>query len=156
MPPRRRAQCQICTTNESKYSCSGCLAPYCSVPCYKEHKETCIPVPGSSSKRTTDDPPSGKLPEQDVAMNLDIGAPPHDGDTETPLEEPRTLRPLTSLNWPYHALQKALGVAPSDIRDIVAPADLGDDVLAFRKLAEAVESAVRGKDSSTLGLDWGE
>lgn len=27
--------CDICRTNESKYKCSRCLIPYCSLSCYK-------------------------------------------------------------------------------------------------------------------------
>lgn len=34
-------------------------------------------------------------------------------------------------------------------------AEVGEDVLAFRKLAEAVEETVRG-GKETLGLDWGD
>ena len=33
--------------------------------------------------------------------------------------------------------------------------EVGEDVLAFRKLAEAVEDAVRGGKQG-LGLDWGD
>ncbi|KAH3680978.1 hypothetical protein WICPIJ_008028 [Wickerhamomyces pijperi] len=38
------ALCGICETNESKYKCSKCLVPYCSLVCYKssdhKHDET--------------------------------------------------------------------------------------------------------------------
>lgn len=29
---------------DSKYKCPACGAPYCSVACYKEHKQNCTPV----------------------------------------------------------------------------------------------------------------
>jgi hypothetical protein len=35
-------------------------------------------------------------------------------------------------------------------------AQLSEDVLALRALAEAVEAAVRGGKADALGLDWGE
>ncbi|PPQ70284.1 hypothetical protein CVT24_000847 [Panaeolus cyanescens] len=54
------------------------------------------------------------------------------------------------------ALQRALGVTPADITGRVDGVQVGEDVLALRALAEAVEAAVRGDNKSTLGLDWGE
>ena len=57
------------------------------------------------------------------------------------------------------ALQKALGVTPADLNDQLEVGgkkrEVGQDVLAFRKLAEAVEDAVRGGKQG-LGLDWGD
>jgi hypothetical protein len=57
------------------------------------------------------------------------------------------------------ALQKALGVTPADLTDQLEVGgrkrEVGDDVLAFRKLAEAVEASVRGGKQG-LGLDWGD
>merc|ERR1719452_322878 len=35
--------CEICTDQESKYKCPTCSIPYCSVPCYKNHLENCVP-----------------------------------------------------------------------------------------------------------------
>ncbi|XP_004290030.1 PREDICTED: zinc finger HIT domain-containing protein 3 [Fragaria vesca subsp. vesca] len=32
--------CQVCNEAQSKYKCPSCRAPYCSVPCFKKHKET--------------------------------------------------------------------------------------------------------------------
>ncbi|KAF9986226.1 hypothetical protein BGZ75_002068 [Mortierella antarctica] len=32
--------CGVCTTVESKYKCPTCTLPYCSLACYKLHKET--------------------------------------------------------------------------------------------------------------------
>ncbi|KAF7315938.1 Acid protease [Mycena indigotica] len=52
------------------------------------------------------------------------------------------------------ALQRALGVSAPDIRAQRGPEKLGDDVLALRALAEAVEGAVRGGKDGELGLDW--
>ncbi|KAG6855609.1 hypothetical protein H0H87_000285 [Tephrocybe sp. NHM501043] len=53
-----------------------------------------------------------------------------------------------------HALQRALGVAAPDIKDLSAPAELSEDILALRELAEAIEGAVRGGQEGALGLDW--
>ncbi|KAI3915632.1 hypothetical protein MKX01_015457 [Papaver californicum] len=32
--------CEVCKDAVSKYKCPSCLAPYCSLICYKKHKET--------------------------------------------------------------------------------------------------------------------
>ncbi|KAI8086570.1 uncharacterized protein BX664DRAFT_336168 [Halteromyces radiatus] len=38
-------KCGICQVLPSKYKCSTCRLPYCSLPCYKSHKEIpCQPV----------------------------------------------------------------------------------------------------------------
>jgi zinc finger HIT domain-containing protein 3 len=42
--------CQICETQESKYKCPSCRAPYCSAGCYKTHKET--PCEGGATDAT--------------------------------------------------------------------------------------------------------
>ncbi|RZC62324.1 hypothetical protein C5167_024077 [Papaver somniferum] len=32
--------CEVCKDAISKYKCPSCFAPYCSITCYKKHKET--------------------------------------------------------------------------------------------------------------------
>ena len=54
------------------------------------------------------------------------------------------------------ALQRALGITAPEIDDQLRPPNLSDDILALRELAEAIETAVRGRDQSALGLNWGE
>ncbi|KAJ8586178.1 hypothetical protein M405DRAFT_729723 [Rhizopogon salebrosus TDB-379] len=173
MPPPSRNLCNICHECESKYTCAKCRATvYCSVGCYKRHKE------------------------------------------EETLDDPKPLRSLTSLNWPYvpeesaypdplkrddprplqlhqyeaiatsaavrrvlesnpglselltsvdklrgpergDALQRALGVDARQLNhDLLGPQELSEDTRALRQLAEAVEAAVRGGKEGVLGLDW--
>ncbi|KAJ7782494.1 hypothetical protein DFH07DRAFT_728019 [Mycena maculata] len=81
-PKPRQSKCQICTTNESKYKCSGCATLYCSVPCYKKHKGVAWSETIHSRSHIIE--PDVPIPEQPLA---DEDAPP--------------LRPLTSLKWPY-------------------------------------------------------
>ncbi|KAJ7049921.1 hypothetical protein C8F01DRAFT_721274, partial [Mycena amicta] len=196
--------CQICSTNESKYTCvsPGCATDYCSVACYKQHRETSCRGLGSSTNTKASSPTEGPAIGEDEELPLPQQDPP--------------LRPLTSLKWPYvpdqssypdplkrddpkhlqthqyeaiatssairqvlaahpslpglltqidqlrghereDALQRALGVGAAGIS--VSNANrggggLGDDVLALRALAEAVEGAVRGGQDGVLGLDW--
>lgn len=37
-------KCLVCDENESKYKCPKCSIPYCSLVCYKKHKEECVPI----------------------------------------------------------------------------------------------------------------
>jgi hypothetical protein len=58
------------------------------------------------------------------------------------------------------ALERALGLASSDIVRQASGAGsatpLHDDVLALRKLTEAIEAAVRGGKQDVLGVEWGD
>ena len=53
------------------------------------------------------------------------------------------------------AIQRALGITAEDIQaQARGHAELGEDVIALRELAEAVEAAVREGKEGVLGLDW--
>ncbi|XP_044530225.1 zinc finger HIT domain-containing protein 3 isoform X1 [Gracilinanus agilis] len=41
--------CGVCE-ERPKYRCPACRVPYCSVPCYKKHKEQCISNPSPVKK----------------------------------------------------------------------------------------------------------
>ena len=68
----------------------------------------------------------------------------------------RLLREIDALRGAERerALQRALGVSAGDLRDFDVVRE-GEDVVALRKLGEAVEACVRGKGGDVaLGLDW--
>jgi len=71
---------------------------------------------------------------------------------------PGLLASIDTLRGPDRedALQRALGVNVEQLRDPSGTPELGEDIIALRKLAEAVEAAVRGGKNGVLGLDWGE
>ncbi|KAI5066260.1 hypothetical protein GOP47_0018884 [Adiantum capillus-veneris] len=55
-------KCKVCEDANSKYKCPTCLLPYCSLPCYKRHKENpCVKgeplVESNGSSRTHKQPP---------------------------------------------------------------------------------------------------
>ncbi|KAF9462357.1 hypothetical protein BDZ94DRAFT_1261684 [Collybia nuda] len=278
MAPKKskKPKCQVCSTNDSKYTCAGCLIVYCSVLCYKQHKanecggggqpaagtsvtgtggaDPTVDTTGASTNASADievdadtrtgTPTQATIPVSDspiqtnTTANADPQAGPSDADHSKqvfgrlgegdgngremdedddggpPLEDPPPLRSLASLNWPYvpeesaypdplkrddpktlqlhqyeaiatspsirkalnshpnliplltsidalrgpereRALERALGVAAPDIANREGPVEIGEDVLALRELAEAVEAAVRGENRAALGLDWG-
>ncbi|ESO98155.1 hypothetical protein LOTGIDRAFT_226635 [Lottia gigantea] len=46
--------CEVCKVGEFKYKCPQCLLKYCSVKCYKSHKEICQkPDSNINDKETT-------------------------------------------------------------------------------------------------------
>ncbi|EKM80551.1 hypothetical protein AGABI1DRAFT_98714 [Agaricus bisporus var. burnettii JB137-S8] len=171
------AQCQVCSTNPSKYTCSKCYIPYCSVACFKEHKH--------SSKTLEEDAPKLLRP----LTSLNWPYIPESSAFPDPLKRndpkdlqlrqyeaiatsskirsilsthenlPDLLTSLDNLRGPEReeAIQKALQVTPRDIDRWNRSRELGEDTLALRELAEAVEAAIRGNsESSGLGLDWGD
>ncbi|KAF5458274.1 hypothetical protein F2P56_022312 [Juglans regia] len=50
--------CEICNETQSKYKCPACLVPYCSVVCFKKHKEIPCAKPVPSEEKSTADPES--------------------------------------------------------------------------------------------------
>ncbi|KAK7267508.1 hypothetical protein RIF29_20183 [Crotalaria pallida] len=48
----RQCQCQVCNVAQSKYKCPSCYVPYCSLACFKKHKESPCVKPSSEAKQT--------------------------------------------------------------------------------------------------------
>ncbi|XP_031502150.1 uncharacterized protein LOC116265585 [Nymphaea colorata] len=44
-------QCQVCEEVQSKYKCPICLIPYCSLACFKKHKEVPCSKPSISEAK---------------------------------------------------------------------------------------------------------
>ncbi|CED83374.1 Zinc finger, HIT-type [Phaffia rhodozyma] len=99
------AACQICKTNASKYKCSTCQVVYCSVPCFKKHKEeSCshLPPPSETSPPVS----SVSLPTSTPTSTSDpkpLPVPITSTSLPEPPSEPIPLRPLSSLNWPVNS-----------------------------------------------------
>ncbi|KAF9912530.1 hypothetical protein BX616_010319 [Lobosporangium transversale] len=56
--------CGVCNTEPSKYKCPVCTLPYCSLVCYKKHKETPCekPIP-TPEPETIPVPPVAPVPD---------------------------------------------------------------------------------------------
>ncbi|XP_022157884.1 zinc finger HIT domain-containing protein 3 isoform X1 [Momordica charantia] len=63
MGPR---QCQVCNEAPSKYKCPLCLAPYCSLVCFKKHKEVPCVKPVSAGDQST--APNGSLVDRPICV----------------------------------------------------------------------------------------
>ncbi|EIN11241.1 hypothetical protein PUNSTDRAFT_63454 [Punctularia strigosozonata HHB-11173 SS5] len=181
MAPKKRARCQICDDNGSKYSCPKCNVLYCSVPCFKRHKgtdetgtEEMLPKPKQLRPLTSlkwpyvpeetafpdplkrDDPKPLTLPQYEA-----IATSP--AVRKALAAHPRLNQLLTSIDAlrgrdREAELERALGVSPAgeDGRHNPTIAYEDGDTIALRELAEAIEAAVRGDKRDTLGLDWGD
>ncbi|CAA0396846.1 unnamed protein product [Arabidopsis thaliana] len=65
MCPRATQTCEICEKVVSKYKCPSCLVPYCSLGCFKIHKET--PCAKPSDPSSTEEKPAAS-PAKEVPV----------------------------------------------------------------------------------------
>ncbi|KAH0828121.1 hypothetical protein J3R83DRAFT_3792 [Lanmaoa asiatica] len=106
MPPRQRPTCVVCQHQASKYTCASCRANYCSVPCYKQHRETCssgptgtptpTPITDASIVRHVQAPREPESESESNPNSTHRPSPPLE-----PVQDPPPLRTLTTLKWPY-------------------------------------------------------
>ncbi|XP_034651957.1 zinc finger HIT domain-containing protein 3 [Drosophila subobscura] len=86
-------ECAICAESPKKYKCSKCMAPYCSVKCYKVHKDSveCNQQAAAAAKNEV----SEKIAEDEPTLHA-----PFPSDDTVPLEklqELKTCEPLHQL-----------------------------------------------------------
>ncbi|KAL9436220.1 hypothetical protein AB3S75_022303 [Citrus x aurantiifolia] len=65
-PPARL--CQVCNEAQSKYKCPNCFTPYCSLVCFKNHKETPCAKPEPTEEKPI-------FPESPVERPLNADEP---------------------------------------------------------------------------------
>ncbi|XP_077157600.1 zinc finger HIT domain-containing protein 3 isoform X2 [Paroedura picta] len=85
MPGPRR--CSVCAEGEARtarYRCPSCRASYCSVPCYKKHKEQCVPKVDRAPRPASTEFLTGV--QRDKLFNTEA-SPRSVGDTLTEEEE---------------------------------------------------------------------
>eukprot|EP01083_Nonionella_stella_P086581 240631_1 len=65
--------CEVCLENVHKYKCPACRCPYCSLACYKRHKEACPAEDQVESTGTTGKcgAPDSANQSQDVEMAVE-------------------------------------------------------------------------------------
>ncbi|XP_065197362.1 zinc finger HIT domain-containing protein 3-like [Sycon ciliatum] len=76
MPP---ITCAICSENASKYKCPRCLIRYCSLTCFKSHKESCSDDAPAQSQQG----PDGTATSASSGMRPTSGAPSTAGNTSS-------------------------------------------------------------------------
>ncbi|WOO81494.1 uncharacterized protein LOC62_03G005017 [Vanrija pseudolonga] len=91
--------CEVCEVQTSKYRCSACPVRYCSVACYKTHKDgACVATSaGASAPAPSLEPDSTASTSQAADPTAEAATAPAPAPEAAP---PAPLRPLTSLKWP--------------------------------------------------------
>uniref|UniRef100_A0A7N0TP89 HIT-type domain-containing protein n=2 Tax=Kalanchoe fedtschenkoi TaxID=63787 RepID=A0A7N0TP89_KALFE len=85
MGPR---QCQVCNNAPSKYKCPSCIIPYCSLSCYKKHKETPCSKPMI---------PMASLEKNDLPANKEAASAEQESFEEKPNEVASLVNPAISV-----------------------------------------------------------
>ncbi|KAI9091844.1 zinc finger HIT domain-containing protein 3-like protein [Phlyctochytrium arcticum] len=121
---KRKVDCFICQKELAKYKCSICEVPYCSLGCYKKHKETpCtakvvkappIVLPPSSAGNVKPDP----LTEAQLSQLAD------NEDLRELISHPelqRVLHEINSAQNPEEVYDKAMMYAPGfqELKDLI-------------------------------------
>ncbi|KAF2533214.1 hypothetical protein F2Q70_00033241 [Brassica cretica] len=70
MSPRAAQTCGICEIVVSKYKCSCCLVPYCSVGCFKKHKGKFFSLKIPCVKPSSTDEKPATSPAKEVSVDV--------------------------------------------------------------------------------------
>ena len=75
-----KKKCEVCAENESKYKCPKCKVVYCSLACYKAHKDKCET---QVETRTDDQPMRLEASDQNASSNTETltNVPPGSSST---------------------------------------------------------------------------
>ncbi|XP_039007577.1 uncharacterized protein LOC120135367, partial [Hibiscus syriacus] len=107
-------QCEVFNQAQSKYKCPSCLLPYCSLPCLKTRKETCVKPESTQDKSGMSSVNSGS---DDVATSS--VKPESTIDAVTPSVKPELSEGRGSAN-PEFQLERKLEVDdPSEVLQIM-------------------------------------
>nr|ABK22660.1 unknown [Picea sitchensis] len=103
-------QCQVCGDAPSKYKCPTCFIPYCSLMCFKQHKE--VPCSREAPAVSTDSQPT---------------------------QPPRSFEEEDEQGWRLHRTQLEAVVASSEIRNILKDQELQKIILRIDSSENAEE-----------------
>ncbi|KAF4378130.1 hypothetical protein F8388_009060 [Cannabis sativa] len=88
-------QCQVCNEAVSKYKCPSCLTPYCSLICFKKHKEIPCSKPAASQQNQ----------KEKIPCSMPVASQQNLKETAGPLIQSRVERPLV-LTEPTKVLER--------------------------------------------------
>ncbi|CAL9093130.1 unnamed protein product [Musa textilis] len=103
-PPHRK--CEVCREAQSKYKCPNCLVPYCSLACFKKHKENPCKKP---------------LPSVEETSNLMLPERSYEVDDPSWIVDKEQLQLIANSSEIREALQNG------DLRRIIQKIDGSDD-----------------------------
>ncbi|KAE8685060.1 HIT-type Zinc finger family protein [Hibiscus syriacus] len=109
-------QCQVCNQAQSKYKCPSCLVPYCSLACFKTHKETpCVKPESTQEKSGTPNVNSASV--NDVVTTS--VKPESTNDAVIPSVKPELSEGRSSVNPGFQVERKLEVDDPSEVLQIM-------------------------------------
>ncbi|KMT05602.1 hypothetical protein BVRB_7g167430 [Beta vulgaris subsp. vulgaris] len=119
-------QCKVCNEAKSKYKCPACLIPYCSLGCFKKHKET----PCATAKSV--------LPDEEPKTSYVIPVPVDEKPTTPQLLAERPLFVDEACEVLDQAQLESIG-ASTEIQDTLKNEDLRKLVCRINDSPNALE-----------------
>ncbi|WZZ24609.1 zinc finger HIT domain-containing protein 3 isoform X2 [Brassica napus] len=132
MCPRAAPTCEICEKVVSKYKCPSCLVPYCSLVCFKKHKETPCAKPSAAEEK-----PASPAKEVSVVETKHVVVKTeHKASASSAAKEVPVARPITVEEEKYVVEKTQLEAiaSSSEIREA-----LKDE--ALQKLISTIDSS---------------
>ncbi|XP_044501373.1 zinc finger HIT domain-containing protein 3 isoform X2 [Mangifera indica] len=114
-------KCQVCNEAQSKYKCPTCLAPYCSLACFKKHKEIPCVKPESIEEKSI------AIPQSSAERPLNVDEPASSSEIRDVLKDESLQKLILSIDSSSDAeteLDKAMGTE------------------AFRAFADKIQSVI--------------
>ncbi|KAL9228304.1 hypothetical protein vseg_003898 [Gypsophila vaccaria] len=136
-------QCMVCSEAKSKYKCPTCVIPYCSLACYKKHKETPCgnPKPVLANEEPIGIATKGVSGDQEPRASCATPVSAVCSDIETTVCEPPVERPIY-VDEECEVLERSQleAIAASfEIRDALKDEDL-------RNLIRTIDSSSNPKE----------
>ncbi|XWS36534.1 hypothetical protein CRYUN_Cryun20dG0093000 [Craigia yunnanensis] len=114
-------QCQVCNQAQSKYKCPSCLVPYCSLACFKRHKETpCMKPESTEEKLGTACVKSGSI-NNAVTTSVKTGS---SNGAETPGVKPESTEKRSTASPGFQVERKLEVDDPSEVLQILQMQDI--------------------------------
>ncbi|XP_018489150.1 uncharacterized protein LOC108859739 isoform X2 [Raphanus sativus] len=133
MCPRVAPTCEICEKVVSKYKCPSCIVPYCSLGCFKKHKETPCAKPSAPEEKPGSPAKEVSVETKDVVVKTEHKASASSAAKEVPV----AARPPITVEEEKYVVEKTQLEAiasSSEIREA-----LKDE--ALQKLISSIDSS---------------
>ncbi|KAL4223979.1 Zinc finger HIT domain-containing protein 3 [Mactra antiquata] len=137
--------CEICKENEHKYRCPQCRIVYCSLGCYKTHKDDCVSIKPEQPKT---EPNTDVLLTEKILPEYEL----NDEETEDKvnieqLEELRNCEELKEMLGNPHLRQMMTSLVHADKPGPLLEKAMQEPI--FTEFADTCLSIIENKDDET-------
>ncbi|KAH9623215.1 hypothetical protein KSS87_006217 [Heliosperma pusillum] len=147
--------CLVCSEAKSKYKCPTCVIPYCSLACFKKHKETPCINPKSVLPDEEPKDMSAKLVSRDEEPGISCGASVSCDDKLSCDDKPILPEPLAK--GPIYVDEDCDVLERSQLESIASSSEIKDALKDeyLRNLVRNIDSAQNPKEEleKAMGLD---